>query len=282
MCCYFALNKRGVLEMTSYDKAPRKPKCFSNKDMNFIGIAKDYIVMYGKEQNEEVHSHYSYQLLIPTHWLAINGKVIHTPVLIDSYYDHYVYADGKVVSLLIQPDSDFGRKIKVDYFQEKPIVYIHHKKLIQKVREFNRNVFCMESIQKLVNFIVNEVIVDAKRLNHQDTRVEKAVNYIKISDFQQLSYSDVIESAFLSKSRLAYLFKKEMGIPIMKYMTWQRLIQASEKLAISKKTITEVAHRYGFADAAHFSRLFKEHFGTNPRKIFQNKHHVHVFKMIPL
>jgi AraC-like DNA-binding protein len=36
------------------------------------------------------------------------------------------------------------------------------------------------------------------------------------------------------------------------------------------ETVTEVAFRWGFNDAAHFSRSFKEAFGTTPRSILNS------------
>lgn len=245
---------------------------FVSGELNFIGIAEDFLVMYGREQNEKVHRHYGYQLLIPTKKLEINGKVIDDQVLIASYVDHIVYGDGEVISLLIKPESDIGRRINECYFQKESIVYFCNQQMAQKVKAFSEAIITAEEMQTLVLLILQQLMLDTSPADKPDHRVTEMINYIKFSDFQELSYQDVMGSVFLSKSRLANLFKKEMGIPVMKYITWQRLVHASEELATSRKTITEVAHQYGFSDAAHFSRVFKENFGTSPKQIFQNKH----------
>lgn len=230
------------------------------------------MVMYGKKQNEKMHRHYAYQLLIPTNKLEINGEIVEVQILIAIYIDHIVHTTGKVVSLLIKPESDISRRIKEYYFQNKSFVFFYNQQIAQKVKAFSKAVVTEKEIQKLVLLILEQLMVNTSPANKSDHRVTKMINYIIFSEIQELTYQDVMSKVSLSKSRLAHLYKEEMGISVMKYITWRRLIIASEELATSNKTITEVAHQYGFSDAAHFSRVFKENFGTSPKQIFQKKH----------
>lgn len=242
-----------------------------NKHSNFIGLAEDLFVMYGEEQNEKMHRHYWYQLLIPTNKLEINGEITEGQVLIGSYIDHIVHSDSKILSLLIKPESDIGRRIKYYYFQKEPIINFDNPQLDQQVKTFSKDV-TVENIQKVATLVLHQLLSDTNPANKPDSRITKMINYIQSNHIQDLSYQDFMSSVFLSKSHLANLFKKEMDIPVMKYLTWKKLIFASKNLAASNKTITEVAHQYGFSDAAHFSRVFKENFGTSPKRIFQSKH----------
>lgn len=45
----------------------------------------------------------------------------------------------------------------------------------------------------------------------------------------------------------------------------RRLARAREELAGTDRPVASIAHRYGFSDASHLSRLFKAHYGTTPR-----------------
>lgn len=67
----------------------------------------------------------------------------------------------------------------------------------------------------------------------------------------------------LSPSRLGELFRRDIGIPLRRYLLWLRLIEAVEALA-GGLTLTEAAHRAGFADSAHFTRTFNRMFGMPP------------------
>jgi AraC-like DNA-binding protein len=46
----------------------------------------------------------------------------------------------------------------------------------------------------------------------------------------------------------------------------RRLAHAREELTGSDRPVASIAHRWGFADASHFSRSFKAHYGTSPRE----------------
>lgn len=46
----------------------------------------------------------------------------------------------------------------------------------------------------------------------------------------------------------------------------RRLARAREELAGTDRPVASIAHRYGFSDASHLSRLFKAHYGTTPRE----------------
>lgn len=244
--------------------------------LKFIGISDDFIVMYGTEKNEKPHKHYALQLIIPTNVLTINRELTDKQVLINSNIDHIGFTQGEAVSLFIKPESDLGRRLKERYIKKENIISFYNKQLADKVKAFSKAEISESKIKQLILFILKQLLLDTTPMYYRDNRVNDILNYIKFSDFKELSYEDIIKSVSLSKSRLADVFKKEMGIPVRKYMTWQRLIYATEKLAISHKTITDVAHEYGFSDASHYSRLFKESFGTSPKRIFQNKHPIHV------
>ena len=70
----------------------------------------------------------------------------------------------------------------------------------------------------------------------------------------------------VSTSRLTHVFSSQIGIPLRTYARWLRLVTATERLA-DGCNITEAAHAAGFADAAHFSRTFKEMFGLAPSHV---------------
>ncbi|PKF79915.1 AraC family transcriptional regulator [Vibrio sp. vnigr-6D03] len=77
--------------------------------------------------------------------------------------------------------------------------------------------------------------------------------------------SDVAEEVALSESRFLHLFKENMGIAWRPYLLWRRLLCAIGMLN-SGKSATESAYMSGFADSAHLSRTFKQHFGLTIRE----------------
>lgn len=65
---------------------------------------------------------------------------------------------------------------------------------------------------------------------------------------------------------LRKLFKKEMGMTPLEYMTKLRMKKAESTLAAMSKdySVSEVARLCGYDDALYFSRVFKKNFGCSP------------------
>lgn len=77
-------------------------------------------------------------------------------------------------------------------------------------------------------------------------------------------------SVGLSESRLMHLFTRQLRIPMKSYVLWARMRRATF-LIQSGLSLTEVAHRVGFADQAHFSRSFLGFFGLNPSALNRSR-----------
>jgi AraC-like DNA-binding protein len=69
----------------------------------------------------------------------------------------------------------------------------------------------------------------------------------------------------LSDSRLMHVFTTSVGIPLRRYILWLRLQRAYGEMMMLGATLTEAAHRAGFADAAHMSRTTKRMCGANTK-----------------
>jgi AraC-like DNA-binding protein len=77
----------------------------------------------------------------------------------------------------------------------------------------------------------------------------------------------ISELAALCKMTPEYfraLFRKFHGVSPLKYINDLKLTHAAELIESGEYSITEVAGLSGFADASHFSREFKKHFGIPP------------------
>lgn len=73
-------------------------------------------------------------------------------------------------------------------------------------------------------------------------------------------------SVGLSPDRLKHLFTEQMGVPMKSYLLWARMRRAG-LLLHSGMPLTEVAHKMGFYDQAHFSRAFKRFVGLTPSSL---------------
>ena len=79
-----------------------------------------------------------------------------------------------------------------------------------------------------------------------------------------LSISRLAREADLSPAHFAHAFKRSLGAPPHRYLMRVRLERARRMLVEPGARLSDVALRAGFADQAHFTRLFKRHFGITP------------------
>jgi AraC family transcriptional regulator len=101
-----------------------------------------------------------------------------------------------------------------------------------------------------------------------DALVSRAVALINRSLDGPIMLAAVAKGVHLSPSRLAHRFREATGLPLRRYVLWCRLRTAGEA-AMRGASLTEAAHRAGFADSAHLSRTFRAMFGVTPSLLFK-------------
>lgn len=94
--------------------------------------------------------------------------------------------------------------------------------------------------------------------------IAKTVGYIKANLSAQLTTEDIAKSLYLSKNTLAKRFKREVGIPIGKYIDKLIFFEAEKLLSKSPLSIREISASLGFSDQFYFSRRFYAMFEETP------------------
>ena len=100
-------------------------------------------------------------------------------------------------------------------------------------------------------------------LRESNFKLERAAEYIRDNCTQLLKLEDICEAAQLSPSYLIRAFKQHYGMTPHAFVLNQRIQFAREQLR-SGKLIADVALEAGFADQAHFQRVFKQHLAATP------------------
>jgi len=68
----------------------------------------------------------------------------------------------------------------------------------------------------------------------------------------------------LSSSRLAHLFRDEVGQSIRSYVVERRLSMAAFLIVQTDERISQIAYGVGFGDISNFNHAFKKKFGMAP------------------
>jgi AraC family transcriptional regulator of arabinose operon len=98
-----------------------------------------------------------------------------------------------------------------------------------------------------------------------DPRVRQVMRLLRQNRHRTID--ELAEAVCLSKDWLVHLFQREAGISLRKFEQSLKL-QTAATYVNSGVSLTEVAAIAGFADSAHFSKLWKQHYGTPPTRVF--------------
>ena len=99
--------------------------------------------------------------------------------------------------------------------------------------------------------------------NHQSEVVRTAIEYINSNLHTDMTIRSIAQACNSSDSSLSHIFKKEMCIPIHKFIIKKRLMQAYHRICTGEAA-TIVAIECGFQDYSGFYKQYKKAFGFPP------------------
>lgn len=100
--------------------------------------------------------------------------------------------------------------------------------------------------------------------------IEQAKKYIDTHVYSAISRNQVAESVHLSPEYLSRMFKRELGVSLIEYITQTKLNTAKGLLAHSDLSISQISDRLGYGNFAYFSQLFRVSFGVTPSEFRRN------------
>ncbi|MEY4563268.1 MAG: hypothetical protein RLZZ618_2545 [Pseudomonadota bacterium] len=128
------------------------------------------------------------------------------------------------------------------------------------------NLTSVES-QRLFRRAVNLAVTPLPAPPDLDPRVQQAKTLLDREPTH--SIDDVAQSVGLSRDRLSTLFSSELGITLRLYAQSMK-INAAVTFHGKGMTLTEIAAAAGFADSAHFSKVWSQTYGSPPGNFFSS------------
>ena len=148
--------------------------------------------------------------------------------------------------------------VDIGVMLEKNLAYVN------KVMQINNQ----EDLCAWISAALNEFIElvyssqDAKKV----TQITPAINYIDANYDKAITLAEIAQVSHLSVSRLAHIFKEQMGITIIDYLTGVRIERAKQLLLVTEQNCTEICFQVGYNNQSYFTRTFKELVGMTPRQ----------------
>jgi AraC-like DNA-binding protein len=109
-----------------------------------------------------------------------------------------------------------------------------------------------------------ELMAGGTASHHGHPAVERALELMRSRVSEAYNLDDLVADLGLDKSYFIRLFKKNVGVPPMKYATSLKMSAAADLLRSTREPLAVVAAQVGFSDEYHFAKRFKQWSGVAP------------------
>jgi|GEM_PF-132048 len=189
-----------------------------------------------------------------------------------NYFSRY-YKDFFYYSYLLKPEHNVGFKKQ---FVEK-IQSLLAKILVAYIRGYNEsylleiNRYLSEILLILVLHFKERSDTSTKQNASYSKRIEHVIDFVETHYNQNVSLKDAAKAEFISFAYLSRLFKKEVGISFIQYLTQVKFAHGIHDLINTSKPIYQIAQDNGFTTTRQFIELFKQTYDKTPNQFRREK-----------
>ena len=101
-------------------------------------------------------------------------------------------------------------------------------------------------------------------MSESRNEVAAVKNYIYQHYGEDLSLEMLAEKVYLSSGYLSFIFKKETGMNLNRFIRVFRMEKAKELLCTTNMKVAMVSEKVGFANSSYFCRSFGVYYGSSP------------------
>jgi len=162
----------------------------------------------------------------------------------------------ELLSILSRSAVEGG--VDIDVMLETNLAYVN--KVMQIDNQEDLCAWISTALNDFIELVYSSQ--DARKV----TQISPAINYIDANYDKPITLAEIARASHLSVSRLAHIFKEQMGLTIIDYLTSVRIERAKELLLATDQNCTEICFQVGYNNQSYFTRTFKELVGTTPRQ----------------
>ena len=119
-------------------------------------------------------------------------------------------------------------------------------------------------VYKFLCFLQMENQFSASKETENRKNIEKTINYIRDSIYDEITLDDLAKEAALSKYHFSRIFKKETGFSPLEYVFNTKINLAKTILITTNRKIADIALDLGFSSESSFINAFKSRTGFSP------------------
>ena len=191
---------------------------------------------------------------------------------------HNQYTDQNTAACFITITFDMQLQGENDIIHNKLTIDTEIQKLLKKiVDEKENNLYYSEDLilcyfkEMLIKLLRNlkfestlHTLDSASKSYIENDIVARSIEYIQNNIDKKINLTEIAHYVSISQSYLSRIFKKQMGITPIEYISRLRLEKGKDLIRTGKYTFTQIADMLGFTSVHYFSRQFKEEYGISP------------------
>jgi len=162
----------------------------------------------------------------------------------------------ELLSILSRSAVEGG--VDINVMLEKNLGYVN--KVMQISNQEDLCAWISTALNEFIELVYSSQ--DAKKVS----QIRPAINYIDANYNKPVTLAEIARASHLSVSRLAHLFKEQMNITIVEYLTSVRVERAKQLLLATEQNCTEICFQVGYNNQSYFTRTFKGLVGMTPRQ----------------
>ena len=125
----------------------------------------------------------------------------------------------------------------------------------------------LKKVGEVLIKVLEEIVeMDKEILPDTSLAIVEIKKIVKNEYMNDISLEDIAEKVCLTSSYVSFIFKKETGNTLIKYLTDYRMKQAKELLEHSNMKIVDIGKACGYSNQSYFNKLFKNYYGMTPKQ----------------
>lgn len=149
---------------------------------------------------------------------------------------------------------------------------IYNESLIMQTADEIMNSHDLWKVGEVVSKVIREITVSQKQsLPDTSLTVSEIKKVIKNEYMHDIGLEEIAEKVCLTASYVSFIFKKETGYNLVKYLTDYRMKKAKELLEESNWKIVDIGKACGYTNQPYFNKLFKNYYGVTPKQYREQK-----------
>ena len=121
-------------------------------------------------------------------------------------------------------------------------------------------------IYTMIAYLCREGVLSAENSDYSAdiSKILPSLAYIEENYVRDLTLDEVAGVQGLNPSYFCRIFKKASGSGFVDYLNFVRVCKSEKLLAVSDRSVLEVAYEVGFSSVSYFNRIFKRYKNCTP------------------